>query len=340
MARTGVTADAVRKESCQCFVCDAEVQGRFYALPNCRTQHSQARIMEKLGELVGERYMVVISEDDVICRSCALLINTLDRLETETRNIRDHVLRFLEQKYFLEDGELRGGGDKPKPCQPPQITKSNAKENTDYCGKQNDLATDMIDLETEVSKNGIYSEDSKIQKKSDSWLQCDKCKYTTPSNSFMMHHMRDHVKQRAFCDKCGLCISENQQDTRHSCTNKSENKENEKDNSDPIARNNSRKIVLLENSLPSTLPFTHTTPPPLIYLSSSDSYISTNILPVNDPTCSKQSMTVLQPVNMVDIDMSENMTSSESNPVQEMEIRIESTRHVFAFTDDGSVKLM
>lgn len=51
------------------------------------------------------------------------------------------------------------------------------------------------------------------------------------------------------------------------------------DNSDPIARNNSRKIVLLENSLPSTLPFTHTTPPPLISLSSSDSYISTNIVP-------------------------------------------------------------
>lgn len=59
-----------------------------------------------------------------------------------------------------------------------------------------------------------------------------------------------------------------------------------------------------------------------------------------DPTCFKQPMSILQPVNVVDIDMSENMTSSESNPVQEMEVRIESTRHVFAFTDDGSVKLM
>lgn len=168
--------------------------------------------------------MVVISEDDVICRSCAILINTLDRLETEMRNVRDHVLRFLEQKYSLEDGELRGGGDKPKPCQPPQITKSSTKEITDYSCKQNE-----IDLETEGKKNSI-EEDSKIQKNSHSWLQCDKCKYTTRLNSFMMYHLRDHAKQRAFCDKCGLCISENQQDTRHSCikTSKSRNKENEK----------------------------------------------------------------------------------------------------------------
>lgn len=170
--------------------------------------------------------MVVISEDDVICRSCAILINHLDRLEMEMRNIRDHVLQFLEEKYSLEDGELRGGGDKPKSCQPPQITKSSTKDMVNYCSKQN-----KVDLETEERKNSIYSEDTKIQKNSHSWLQCDKCKYTTHPNSFKMCHLRDHTKQREFCDKCGLYISENQrEDIRHSCTktNKSENKENEK----------------------------------------------------------------------------------------------------------------
>ncbi|EFN64416.1 hypothetical protein EAG_00846 [Camponotus floridanus] len=147
MDGTGNTDDTI-KEASQCFVCDAEIQGRFYALATCRTQHSNSRVIEKLGELVGERYMVVISEDDVICRSCAIRINHLDRLEMEMRNIRDHVLRFLEKKYSLEDGELRGGGDKPKSCQPPQITKSSTKDMVNYCSKQN-----KVDLETEERKN-------------------------------------------------------------------------------------------------------------------------------------------------------------------------------------------
>jgi len=162
--------------------------------------------------------MVVISEDDVICRSCAILVNTLDRLETEMRNIRNHILRFLERKYFLEDGELRGNSDRPKPCQPPQITKSNAKEIISYCTKQSE-----IDLET-------YSKDKKIRKRSHSWLQCDKCKYTAHLNSFMIHHLRDHVKRKVSCDRCGLCVADNQEETMHHCadTNKLSNTENER----------------------------------------------------------------------------------------------------------------
>lgn len=168
--------------------------------------------------------MVVISEDDVICRSCAVLLNTFDRLETEMRPIRDQVLQYLEQKYSLEEGELRATGIWPKQFQPPQITKSNARENTDCCDKQNE-----IEIEG-VRRNSIDSEDNRIQGKNHSWLQCNKCKYTTPLKSFMMYHLRNHIKQRTFCDKCGICISENQQDTRHSCirTIESENKENEK----------------------------------------------------------------------------------------------------------------
>lgn len=170
--------------------------------------------------------MVVITEDDVICRSCAILINHLDRLEMEMRNVRDNVLRFLEEKYSLEDGELRGDGDRPKPCQPPQITKSSTKDMIKYCDKQN-----KVHLETEERKNSIYLENTKIQKNSNSWLQCDKCKYTTRHNFLMTYHLRDNAKQRKFCHKCRLYISENQREnTRHNCfkTNESENKENEK----------------------------------------------------------------------------------------------------------------
>lgn len=148
--------------------------------------------------------MVVISEDDVICRSCGILVNTLDRLETEMRQARDYILRFLEKKYSLTDGELRSNGDKPKLCQPPQITRSGAKE-------------------TSNSNSG----GKKILTKSQTWLQCDKCKYTTHLNSFMMQHLRDHIKEKTVGDLCEH-ISQNQQESKkHSKANDLGNKENE-----------------------------------------------------------------------------------------------------------------
>lgn len=68
--------------------------------------------------------MVVISEDDIICRGCATLINTLDRLETEMGTVRGVVLRFLEKKYALEEGELVNSKPSGAPAPPPQITPS------------------------------------------------------------------------------------------------------------------------------------------------------------------------------------------------------------------------
>lgn len=56
-------------------------------------------------------------------------------------------------------------------------------------------------------ENNLPSLNSKLQKtdpKSNVWMQCDKCKYTTHYNAFMIHHIRQHVKKKkATCDYCG-----------------------------------------------------------------------------------------------------------------------------------------
>jgi len=63
-----------------------------------------------------------------------------------------------------------------------------------------------MDMENE-QKNNLPSLNSKFQKtdpKSNVWMQCDKCKYTTHYNAFMIHHIRQHVKKKnATCDYCG-----------------------------------------------------------------------------------------------------------------------------------------
>ncbi|CAG2053798.1 unnamed protein product [Timema podura] len=120
------TETILGSEDLHCFVCDVAVTGKFYPLATCRARTTKTRLIEKLGHLVGERYMVVISEDDIICRGCANLMNTLDRLELEMRSVKNVVLRFLEKKYSLEEGELLNHKDTE--CgQPPQITPGELK---------------------------------------------------------------------------------------------------------------------------------------------------------------------------------------------------------------------
>lgn len=47
-------AVATGSEGLTCFVCDVGVVGRYYALATCRTQASKIRLIEKLGQLVGD----------------------------------------------------------------------------------------------------------------------------------------------------------------------------------------------------------------------------------------------------------------------------------------------
>ena len=133
----------------------------------------------------------MISEDDVICRSCANLMNTLDRLESETKVVKSAVLRFLECKYSLAEGELMGGTGVEKPCQPPQIMRSDSQTAAYYTRKRGPVTMDDGNA-------------TKKNKKTSVWMQCDKCRYTTLYNTYMVHHIRQHNKQKIRCDKCGV----------------------------------------------------------------------------------------------------------------------------------------
>lgn len=144
----------------------------------------------------------------MICRSCANHINTLDRLELETRNVRSHILRFLERKYCLEKGELLGNSDRPRPSQPPQITRCNTSEIIGSCIKQSKVDSEIYSHTRDQQQQQL--------KQSHLLLECDKCKYTTHINSFMMHHIKDHMKQKEFYNKCGLYVSGSQEEILHS----------------------------------------------------------------------------------------------------------------------------
>ncbi|XP_033351109.1 uncharacterized protein LOC117234228 [Bombus vosnesenskii] len=331
-------------ENIQCFVCDAKIQGRHYALATCRTQISRTRVIEKLGELVGERYLVVISEDDVICRSCANLINTLDRLDVEMCNIRDNVLRFLEQKYSLEKGELLGNNDKQKRSQPPQITKCNTQATTNYQSRKDVILSSNI---TEKSKH----------KKSNIWLQCDKCQYTTLHNSFMVHHIRDHVKQKIFCDKCGVQFYESQQES-HNCNMKEhisdQTRVQDNQTESPLKDIDEAMldIPILEKSVQQNVPImtietyseshipNHNENIPIIRLSNSENLSIQNILTADNTTVTQPIyVRILQPVEINEAPTHPAVMVSHSDTDLALKLKDNSEKQILTLTEDGNLEM-
>ncbi|XP_014602128.1 PREDICTED: uncharacterized protein LOC106785856 [Polistes canadensis] len=332
----------------QCFVCDVIVKGRYYSLATCKTQSSKSKVIEKLGEMVGERYMVVISEDDVICRSCANLINTLDRLETEMCSIRENVLRFLEQKYSLKEGELLDNSEKPKLSQPPQITRSNTRNSCNRFKRKDDTLC-VNTMEYNKGKKNV-------------WMQCDKCKYTTHHNSFMIHHIRDYIKQqRIFCDKCGIQFSGDHQAINHECdVNKHQNemeiiKDHEREKGVSIKDNNEdlTKMSDIEKSVHQSMPMLpfHTYSQlqitneniPVIRLANSESLHIPNILEHDETSISDQPMYVriLQHINVNDNFMHPTELASTHNDVDMMvKVKDNSTKQLLTLTEDGNLEMV
>jgi hypothetical protein len=91
-------------ESDKCYICDTIIVGMRYSLTSsCTINENQIRLVEVLARSVCDTYMVVVSHGEYVCRGCAHILNTLDRLEAEVASVKRILLDFVERKYRLGD---------------------------------------------------------------------------------------------------------------------------------------------------------------------------------------------------------------------------------------------
>ncbi|KAI5738832.1 hypothetical protein M8J77_011714 [Diaphorina citri] len=153
-----------------CFVCDHPICGSYFNLSQCVTEQSHTKMSTKLAQMVGEEYLVVIEEPDVICRSCWSILNTMDRLESQLANLGNTILNFLEDKYALQPGEIFQN------IPPLQIIfKKESTKQGDENNEQNDNSKDGEEKESEFKP-----------------MHCPECNYVTQFNAYMVFHMREH----------------------------------------------------------------------------------------------------------------------------------------------------
>lgn len=87
----------------KCFICDEENLSKGVPLLISQTPYSKTEIPTKIGQLIGEKFMVIVSYDDMLCNKCSLLVNQLDKLETDAAVIKQILYNNLKTKYKLSD---------------------------------------------------------------------------------------------------------------------------------------------------------------------------------------------------------------------------------------------
>lgn len=89
----------------KCFICDENIIGAATSLTDSETITSREKVTKKLAKMVGDDFCVIVSEDDVICRRCLTLFNTMDKYESDMENVRNRLRGFINKKYGIDDEE-------------------------------------------------------------------------------------------------------------------------------------------------------------------------------------------------------------------------------------------
>uniref|UniRef100_A0A1B6F6D8 C2H2-type domain-containing protein n=1 Tax=Cuerna arida TaxID=1464854 RepID=A0A1B6F6D8_9HEMI len=84
-----------------CFICDGEVWNCKTVLSEEKTSSSKTPFPTKISQLIGEAFMVVVSENDKLCTRCTTLINRSDKLEMELKKMKHILVKLLFIKYNL-----------------------------------------------------------------------------------------------------------------------------------------------------------------------------------------------------------------------------------------------
>jgi zinc finger protein 423 len=89
----------------KCFICDENIISAPSVLKESETSTSREKVTKKLARLVGDEFCVIVSEEDVICRRCLTLFNTMDKYEYDLDNVRNRLRGFINKKYGIEESE-------------------------------------------------------------------------------------------------------------------------------------------------------------------------------------------------------------------------------------------
>lgn len=90
-------------QSQKCYICDeaSTVQQQNYVLTEAVTSVTHTKLPNKIGQVVGDAFMVIVCVEDIICKKCLTIFNQMDRLESDLERVKNTILNFINKKYGI-----------------------------------------------------------------------------------------------------------------------------------------------------------------------------------------------------------------------------------------------
>ncbi|PSN54481.1 hypothetical protein C0J52_05554 [Blattella germanica] len=202
--------DKVDRNLTHCFVCDGLVSGKGTSLLKGCAPYSKNSLTKKIGELMGERFMIIVSVDDVLCRRCSSLIIRLDKLEVDVQVVKNALTGYLKMKYNLYEDDTVSANEYSR-----EALEENALDELGCDDQYIFQAMKGVDLEYSDEDNVTpsikqeFMETEESENVSDSEVtgyKCVSCQFKTSVSEEFLEHLKIHSSEMYF--KCSNCDTE------------------------------------------------------------------------------------------------------------------------------------
>lgn len=70
------------------------------------TPYSNMPYPEKIVELLGEEFVIVVTPADHMCKRCTSLLTHMDKLENDLKIVKSAMVQYIQKKYGILSSDL------------------------------------------------------------------------------------------------------------------------------------------------------------------------------------------------------------------------------------------
>ncbi|KAJ9584518.1 hypothetical protein L9F63_021128, partial [Diploptera punctata] len=183
-----------------CFICDSSITGKGISLLMGCAPYSKISLPTKIGQLMGEGFVIIVTGDDVLCRRCSSLIIRLDKLETDMDVVKKALTGYLKMKYSLYEEEENLSYQLVEQTED-EVSMQDGADSNDQSIFEALQDVDLIYSEDEL--NETKQEVHTLQDLDITGYKCMSCQYKTTSSAVFLQHLKTHSNEMYF--KCSNC---------------------------------------------------------------------------------------------------------------------------------------
>ncbi|KAH8415582.1 hypothetical protein KR222_005625 [Zaprionus bogoriensis] len=198
-----------------CYICDelllaSQTQT---SLTDMCTTHTSTKFPNKLAQLVGEGFLVIVCNEDFVCSRCTNLVNYYDRLENDVERVKSNLLNLLNKKYGINEDSGGSNADAGSPPLKMQKLTGNAVNRTQEEAVGGDVlrTRKLVQQTTPVSQQmklaspqaGVVAgTQTQVQRKATKIYKCTSCDYKTSDMRLFNTHYETCKQQTFQCKTC------------------------------------------------------------------------------------------------------------------------------------------